>query len=110
MFAAYDPNTQMSENQFGIRQPALVNATMIEPGDLDLVLTPLVAFDAACRRIGVGGGFYDRTFAFKQDAGQAVPPTMVGVAFELQKVDMIVPQAWDVPLNSVVTEQATYTR
>jgi 5-formyltetrahydrofolate cyclo-ligase len=72
------------------------------------VLTPLVAFDLALNRIGVGGGFYDRTFAFTKMSDVADRPVLIGVAFELQKLDAIVPKAWDVRLDLVVTEDAIY--
>lgn len=113
-FTAYDRTTQLVPNQFGILEPDPKNSQMIEPAELDYVLTPLVAFDAECHRVGVGGGFYDRTFAFKRTAAEnktttVTGPLMVGVAFELQKITAIDPQSWDVPLDAVVTENQTYS-
>ena len=115
-FAAYDPSTKMVANRLGILEPDRSTSQLIEPAELDCVLTPLVAFDPNCHRIGVGGGFYDRTFAFKrtdsemqnEKAKKAVKPTMIGVAFDLQKIELIEPQPWDVQLDTVVTENQTY--
>ena len=112
-FAAYDKESTLVKNRFGILEPDPATALRIDPPELDCVLAPLVAFDAECHRIGVGGGFYDRTFAFKRTAAENQTreknrPTMIGVAFEFQKVESIQPQPWDVPLDAVVTEKQTY--
>jgi len=112
-FAAYDRSTKLVPNQFGILEPDLQDSQFIEPSELDCVLAPLVAFDAQCHRVGVGGGFYDRTFAFKRTTAEnrsatTAGPVMIGVAFELQKIAVIEPQSWDVPLDAVVTENQTY--
>ena len=112
-FVAYDRSTALVANRFGILEPDPATAQTIDPAELDCVLTPLVAFDAACHRIGVGGGFYDRTFAFKRTTAEnrteeTIKPLMIGVAFELQKVESIEPQPWDISLDAVVTENGTY--
>ena len=73
----------------------------------DLVLAPLVVFDADRNRIGMGGGFYDRSFAFRKNSGIETP-LLIGVAHELQKVDRLIPEDWDVRLDMIVTDQATY--
>lgn len=112
-FAAYDPSTKLVANRLGVLEPDPSTARFIDPAELDCVLTPLVAFDSKCHRIGVGGGFYDRTFAFKRAGSdkqteKAIRPIMIGVAFELQKIESIEPQPWDVQLDTVVTENQTY--
>jgi len=63
-FEAWTRETKVTENKFHIREP---NKTSITPTELDLVITPLVAFDGQRNRLGVGGGYYDRTFAFLND-------------------------------------------
>jgi 5-formyltetrahydrofolate cyclo-ligase len=80
---------------------------MLSPEALDLVLAPLVVFDPDRNRIGMGGGFYDRSFAFRKNPENKVP-VLIGVAHELQKVDQIVPQDWDVRLDMIITDQAVY--
>ncbi len=107
-FAAYDRSTKLVANRLGILEPDPSNVRFIDPTELDCVLTPLVAFDSRCHRIGVGGGFYDRTFAFTKATDITRPIKLIGVAFELQKIDAIKPQPWDVRLDVVVTENQTY--
>ena len=80
---------------------------MLGPEAIDLVLVPLVAFDPQRNRIGMGGGFYDRSFAFRKNPDQP-RPVLIGVAHELQKVDLLEPEPWDVQLDMVVTDQAVY--
>ena len=107
-FAAYDRSTKLVPNQFGILEPDPATARVIDAAELDCVLTPLVAFDSDCHRLGVGGGFYDRTFAFTKAAAADERTTLIGIAFELQRVESIEPQSWDVPLDAVVTESNEY--
>ena len=80
---------------------------MLAPDELDLVLAPLVVFDGNRNRIGMGGGFYDRSFAFRKNSEHTIP-VLIGVAHEIQKVDRIVPEEWDVQLDMIVTDQAIY--
>jgi 5-formyltetrahydrofolate cyclo-ligase len=107
-FAAYDRSTNLVANRWGILEPDPSTARLIEPSKLNCVLTPLVAFDANCHRIGVGGGFYDRTFAFTKASDSDTRPKLIGVAFEFQKIESIEPQPWDVQLDSIVTESNEY--
>ena len=74
---------------------------------LDLVLVPLVAFDPGGARLGMGAGFYDRTFAFKRLLPGA-GPALIGVAHELQCVMRLPADSWDIPLDAVVTEERVY--
>jgi 5-formyltetrahydrofolate cyclo-ligase len=71
-----------------------------------LVVAPLVAFDAGCHRLGMGAGWYDRSFAFRRD--RAAPPWLVGAAFASQQVDAIAVESWDVPMDAICTERETY--
>ena len=96
----------MQANLFNIKEPSSHTKT-IPPSQLDLVFVPLVAFDKRGSRIGMGGGFYDRTFAFKQQETRTVmPPHLVGLAHSFQQVQRIKRNKWDVPLTAVVTESA----
>lgn len=107
-FAPYHPGMALKPNRFGIPEPATSPEHWVSPHLLDLALTPLVAFDAAGVRVGMGGGFYDRTFAFRRHPGHLPKPRLLGLAYELQKVTALTPQPWDVPLDGVATEQALY--
>jgi 5-formyltetrahydrofolate cyclo-ligase len=80
----------------------------LNPRWLDLVLVPLVGFDARGYRLGVGGGFYDRYFAFLRHRRSWNRPLLLGIAFEVQRVERFAEQAHDVPLWGVVTERGTY--
>ena len=84
----------MSVDRHGIPIPA-DGATLIP----DVVLLPLVAFDARGFRLGYGGGYFYRTLA-----GLAPRPFSIGVGFEVARVDSIQPQEHDIPLDAVVTE------
>ena len=85
-----------------MREP--INGQSVQPDALDLVLTPLVAFDAQKNRIGMGGGYYDRTFSFLEQKPDAIKPVLAGLAFERQRVEKIPSNPWDIPLLHVFTE------
>ena len=76
--------------------------------ELDLILAPLVGFDTHGNRLGMGGGYYDRTFAYLKHRLHWQKPRLIGLAYELQRVADLANHAWDVPLQSVVTEQHIY--
>jgi len=106
-FARFDRNDMLAINRFGIAEP--VKRELIKPCALDLVLAPLVAFDTAGHRIGMGGGFYDRTFAFLQRRQYWRKPVLFGLAYEFQKQARIKPNEWDVPLGAIATETQVYS-
>jgi 5-formyltetrahydrofolate cyclo-ligase len=106
-FSPYDHAQKMRINRFKLPEPDVTDDEMLLPADLDLVLAPLVVFDANRNRIGMGGGFYDRSFAFRKEPGSH-RPRLIGVAHELQKVAQLEPEDWDVRLDMIVTDQAIY--
>ena len=93
---------RLDTNFFGILEPEL--GCRIDARQLDLVLTPLVAFDDRGIRIGVGRGYYDRCFRFLRHRTRWRKPKLFGVAYELQRVPALAANAWDVPLAGAVTE------
>ena len=101
-FAELDLSAQLGTNFFGILEPD--HPRRIDPRKLDLVLTPLVAFDDHGVRIGVGRGYFDRCFRFLRTRQTWRRPKLLGVAYEVQHVPEIVPEPWDVPLWGAVTE------
>lgn len=109
-FAPFHPDSKLINNRFGIPEPVIQKRRIIPPYALDLVLTPLVAFDPQCNRMGMGGGYYDRTFAFLRHRKQWIKPRLLGMAYELQSVNNIKKQKWDVPLWGVATETNLYIR
>ena len=109
-FMPFDESTQFVMNRFNIPEPKFDATQLIAPQDLDLVITPLVAFDKDCERLGMGLGFYDRTFAFLLTKPRAERPLLCGVAYGFQEVDSIQPQTWDVSLDYLVTESKLISR
>lgn len=106
-FLRVRPGDPLRVNHFGIGEPIPVTGNRQPPGRIDLVLVPVVGFDASGTRLGMGGGFYDRCFA-RLATRSAFRNRLIGVAFECQKVDRIERMTWDVPMSAVVTERAVY--
>ena len=98
------PGTDLARNDFGLWEP--VSGTLIDANKLDVVVTPLVAFDAQRNRIGMGGGYFDRTFAFLAGRTRWLRPKLIGVAFDCQEVQKITRNPWDIPVFRVFTETA----
>ncbi len=95
----------LQKNQYGIGEPR--HGRICPPHALGLVLMPLVAFDADCNRMGMGKGYYDRTFAFLH-RGTQQRPKLLGLAHECQRADKLEVAPWDVPLDGVVTDRHWY--
>ena len=100
-FAPYDENTKLKNSDWGIAEPPAPE-TIPSPADLDLVFVPLVAFDRYCSRLGMGKGFYDRTFSFKIFSPQS-RPLLIGLAHECQYAEPFSVKSWDVRLDAVIT-------
>ncbi len=107
-FAPWEPDDLLLRNRYGIPEPAHAAWTRVSPHSLDLVLTPLVGFDDRGHRLGMGGGYYDRTFAFLRTHRRWRHPHLIGLAYECQRLDNLIPAPWDVPLEGVVTEANWY--
>lgn len=107
-FARYEPHTPLVRNRYGIAEPRPVHSRRILAHALDLVLTPLVGFDTEGNRLGMGGGFYDRSFAFLDRRRHWRKPRLVGLAYDFQRLPQLPAQPWDVPLSAVVTDAAWY--
>jgi 5-formyltetrahydrofolate cyclo-ligase len=107
-FAAYTRAQQLSPNRFGIPEPATTHRRIVMPWGLDLIVMPLVAFDLSGNRLGMGGGYYDRTLAFKHTRSHWRGPKLIGIAHELQRMDSLPSNPWDIPLDAVITEQRLY--
>ena len=102
-FAIYHRKTPFFDNRYGIPEPDIHIRNQIKPMDLDLVLMPLVAFDKTGNRIGMGGGFYDRSFAFLKRRRYWKKPCLIGVAYDFQEVERLQKDDWDIPLDAIVT-------
>ena len=100
-FVPYRPGQSLVPNQYGIPEPAFNPEAIVPIASLDLVFTPLLAFDPQGNRLGSGKGYYDRTFAHLLHTTPH-KPSLVGVAYSFQKVATLHPQPWDVPLDKAV--------
>lgn len=105
-FAPWRAGEPLVTNRFGIPEPDVPETALLDASAMRFVVVPLVGFDASGQRIGMGGGWYDRTFAFRSAA--AAPPWLVGAGFALQQVDAVARESWDVGLDAVCTERATF--
>jgi 5-formyltetrahydrofolate cyclo-ligase len=106
-FAPWRPGDALVTNRFGIPEPDVEPTSALPASKMAFVAMPLVGFDANGTRLGMGGGWYDRSFAFRRES--PAPPWLAGVGFESQCIDALDPQAWDVRPDAICTEASTYT-
>ena len=106
-FCPLRDNDRLLPNRYGIPQPRLSGLCLRNNRQLDLVLMPLVAFDQQGNRLGMGGGYYDRSFAYRRQSKRH-HPLLIGLAYEFQHTQVLPHQSWDIPLDAVVTEQRVY--
>jgi 5-formyltetrahydrofolate cyclo-ligase len=102
LFIQYNPDTPLIKSALGMFEPELNCAKVTPLAQLDIVFTPLVAFDHQGHRLGMGGGFYDRTLAHHYRQNQA-RPAIIGLAHDCQQVDMVPVEPWDLPLKQIIT-------
>ena len=98
LFLRYLPDIPMLKNKFSIWEPRLNVQNVLPLDELDILFTPLVAFDKQGNRLGMGGGFYDRTLQHWQKSS-FIP---VGLAHQCQQVEQLPTEAWDVPLHQIL--------
>jgi 5-formyltetrahydrofolate cyclo-ligase len=103
-FIRYETDTPLLPNRFGIPEPDPFHNHQLPANLLDVALLPLVGFDRTGARLGMGAGFYDRTFAFKQHKPKG-RPYLVGLAHGCQEVDSLSSANWDIPLYGIATER-----
>jgi len=107
-FGRYTQRDSLLANRFGLAEPSM-DKKILPSWALDLVLMPLVGFDRQGNRLGMGGGFYDRTFSFKPPACKPKRPVLMGVAHKCQEVPELTSESWDVRVNFIVTDQEIIT-
>lgn len=108
VFQQIRPGEKLRPNRFRILEPRVNVARQRKIWALDLVLLPLVGFDDVGGRLGMGGGFYDRSLAYLARRQNWRKPTLLGLAHECQKVERLAQASWDVPLQGTVTDKAWY--
>jgi 5-formyltetrahydrofolate cyclo-ligase len=107
-FAEATPKTRLVPNRFGISEPAVPARDLVRAQQLDLILMPLVGFDDRGNRLGMGGGFYDRSLEFLRHRTRWHKPQVLGIAYDFQRVNGLTPDPWDIPLQGVITDRAVY--
>lgn len=103
-FIRYDQDTRMRDNCYGISEPDFRYGQRVQARFLDIICLPLVAFDERGNRLGMGGGYYDRTLAFMHQPGPR--PQLIGCAYEFQQLPMLPAESWDIPITAIATEAA----
>jgi len=104
-FVEYREGDPLFPNRFGILEPKFALTRVIPNSDLDLVMMPLVAFDPQGNRLGMGGGYYDKTFSFLKSLHKAHQPYLLGLAYEFQRIKKLPAELHDIPLNGIATEK-----
>ncbi len=104
-FSPWRPGDPLVTNRYGIPEPDVASSSALEPEEMSLIVVPLVGFDDSGNRLGMGGGWYDRTLAFRR--AQPAPPWLVGVGFSAQRIDDLAQEPWDVPVDALCTERDT---
>lgn len=105
-FAPWRAGAPLVTNRFGIPEPDLDPEDAMPASAMAMLVLPLVGFDARAARLGMGGGWYDRSLAFRH--ARPAPPWLVGAGFAVQQVDALPLEAWDVRLDAVCSEAATH--
>lgn len=108
IYVNYTKGESLVLNHYQILEPVIKPNNVIGARMLDVVLVPLVSIDAHGNRLGMGKGYYDRTFEFKNRASDEIKPALVGMAYEFQKHPEFEHKNWDVPMNHLITERAVY--
>ncbi|SEM58338.1 5-formyltetrahydrofolate cyclo-ligase [Pseudomonas sp. ok272] len=108
VFQRVRPGEPLRPNRFRILEPRVNPAKQRKAWALDLVLLPLVGFDEDGGRLGMGGGFYDRSLAYLARRKSWRKPTLLGLAHECQKVERLAQASWDVPMQGTVTDRQWY--
>ena len=105
-FAPWRPGEPLVTNRYGIPEPDVPVEALLPAEALEMIVLPLVGFDPHGHRLGMGGGWYDRTLASRH--ASPAPPYLVGAAFAVQQLVALTPEPWDVPLDAACTEAATH--
>ena len=108
LFGKTTANSRFILNRFGIPEPDILDEGWCYSNQLDLVLTPLVAFDESGNRIGMGGGYYDSSLQHLRRNPNWQRPCVIGVAHEFQRIEQIGRNAWDIPLRAAITDKQSY--
>jgi 5,10-methenyltetrahydrofolate synthetase len=106
LYEVRDLTSDLAPGKWGIREPEPDQCPAVDRGGVGFALIPGVAFDRGGRRLGYGGGFYDRLLA----GGLPDGTPLVSGAFEVQILDEVPTDPHDAPVDVVVTEREVYAR
>lgn len=102
VFKSYTADTVLALNQYQILEP--VDSEIISLENIDVIFLPLVAFDSFGTRLGMGGGFYDRTLAGFKHKSKKDRPLFIGAGHACQEAKKLPINNWDVKMQSVMTD------
>ena len=109
-FLEYSLGDQLVNNRYGIPE-ANQGSPEISADQLDLVLLPLVGFDRQGRRLGMGGGYYDRCFSFTKHKNKVSKPLLIGLAHSCQESPELPNEEWDIALDLIISDRGVvYTK
>ncbi|MFK5894792.1 MAG: 5-formyltetrahydrofolate cyclo-ligase [Pseudomonadota bacterium] len=112
VFLPYNKNQKLINNRYKILEPAYSYRNSKMAKQLDIILMPLVSFDKRGNRIGMGGGYYDRTLSFMRKTTKSQTanrkPALIGIAHSIQQVEQIPVEPWDIKLNMIVTDNKCF--
>ena len=104
LFQRYDRDTPLPKNKYGIPEPEFDQTRVIDVLSIDILFMPLVSFDHRGNRLGMGGGYYDRTLAaWYQNREKTNKPYPIGLAHDCQLVDQLPTASWDIPIPEIFT-------
>lgn len=107
VFRRHRPGQTLKRNRFNIPEPPA--RAMHRPAQsLDIIFMPLVGFDGRGNRLGMGGGFYDRSLAHLRRNTPGERPLLIGLAHECQRLTQLPTQPWDVALDAIATDRGVY--
>ena len=104
-FAHFAADSQLAANRFGIAEPVCSDDEWRSAREMDVIFAPLLGFDADGYRLGMGGGYYDRTLAFLAQRRHFCRPHFIGLAYAFQQISGVPHQKHDVKLEAVVTDE-----
>jgi 5-formyltetrahydrofolate cyclo-ligase len=108
-FAPLNQSTIWMRNRFDILEPDAAWGDTVSAQRLDIVLLPLVAFDRHGSRMGMGGGYYDRSLAFRNHRQHWKKPLLIGVAYSCQESSQLPVNPWDIDMDLIITEKEIIT-